>query len=146
VTSDNDPDHVDLVERHICTQLKALRTARELSHSRVDAMAGLPVGTCKSLEQGKAFFGTTQLYALAKAFEVEPARFFKGLHRDDSPPRNKPLMSRETADLIMAFQDIEDVALRRTVIGLVDAVVEDPSYGDNIAPFTRPSRTRLTIA
>jgi len=139
VTSGNGPNHMDAVERHICNQLKALRKARELSHSGVDAMAGLPTGTCKALEQGMTFFGTTQLYALARAFEVEPARFFKGLRSDDRPIRNTPLMSRETADLIMAFQDIKDPALRRTVIGLVNAAVNDPSYGDNIAPFTRPS-------
>ena len=109
-------------------------------------MAGQPAGTCMSLEQGTAFFGTTQLYALAKAFQVDPTRFFKGLQCDDRPARKKAVMSQETADLIMAFQDINAPALRQTVIGLLNAVADDPSYGENIQPFTKPSRARLTVA
>ena len=110
--------YVTPIDRHIGNRLKKLREERGLSHYNVDIRVGQPVGTCKLLEQGAAFFGPSHLLALAQMFDVDPSYFFDGL------PINDNTLPKETKDLIKAFDHIEDPDLRKTIIGLVKAVTD----------------------
>ena len=131
------------VECHIGNKLKNLRRKRGLSRARVDGITRQPVGTCKMLEQGKAFMGSTQLYSLSKAFGVDPSCFFDGLPshtlstKQEPGRRQEKAQTQETKDLIKAFVHINDPDLRRTIIGLINAVASDPSYAENITPLRR---------
>lgn len=113
---------MDPIERHLGRRLKKLRMDRGLSEIMLDSMARLPVGTCRLLERGTAFFGPSQLHALARSLDVDPAFFFDGLPLDDAA--TDPALTKEARDLVKAFHHIEDPGLRRKIIGLVKAVAD----------------------
>ena len=117
-TPGKDVDTTDPIERHLASQLRKLRESQGHSEIKVDSMARLPIGSCKMLERGTAFFGPSQLHALARAFEVDPSYFFDGL------PVDGPPMTKETIDLIKAFRHIDDPALRKKILGLLKAVAD----------------------
>lgn len=124
VPAGNESDHQDPVERHLGLRLKELRMERGLSEAQVDALARQPVGTCKMLERGAAFFGPSQLHALARSFGIDPSFFFEGLMLDDIDPKQVPeaAVTKEAKNLAKAFHHIEDPALRKKIISLVKAV------------------------
>jgi len=133
--------HIDATERHMAARLKKLRMERGLSQSKVDDMAGHPVGTCKMLEQGTTFFGPSQLYALAEAFGVVTSFFFVGLPSNAAATTVEfvsphfPTMTHETKELIETFLNIRDPGLRKTIIELLQAAADDPHLASNILPF-----------
>ncbi len=124
------PGQMDPVERHLTMRLKKLRRNRGLAQAEIDALAGLPLGTCKRLENGIAFFGPSQLYALARSLDIDPSCFFDGL-----PPQQQPTaqdigtvpdngLTEEARDLVTAFHHIEDSLMRKRIMGLIRAVAD----------------------
>ena len=139
---DNGPDHVGAIERHLGLRLKQLRLKFRLSRARVDEVSRQPAGTCRLLEGGESFFGPTELYALARTFDIDPSYFFDGLPLRDTPAKSYPVLvgdperARETEFLIEAFRDIDDSGLRHSILELINAVAEDPSRVDQLMPPT----------
>ncbi len=136
------PTPADAIQHHLCIRLIELRLKQGLSSTDVDERARQPAGTCQRLQQGGGFFGATEIYALARAVEVDPSYFFDGLPVRHKKERSLPILvgdpkrAQEAEDLIVVFQGIADPGLRKSVLNLVTAVADNPSRANQLIPPT----------
>jgi len=127
------PDPVDV---QVGLRLRQRRNMLGVSQEKLAAEIGVTFQQVQKYERGANRVGAGRLYRLARLLDVEVGFFF----RDDDPALAAgfaeraaegfdadPLNRRETKDLVNAYLDIPDPALRRRFLELARALAASPS-------------------
>jgi transcriptional regulator with XRE-family HTH domain len=126
-----EPHHVDA---HVGERLKQRRLTLGLSQERLGELLGLTFQQIQKYERGSNRLGASRLYQAACALDVEIAYFFDGLATNSdrlareaidelaSADAVPALPSRDTLELVRAFERIGDPELRRWLLEITEAV------------------------
>ena len=126
-----EPHHVDL---YVGERLKRRRLKLGLSQERLGELLGLTFQQIQKYERGINRLGASRLYQAACALDVEIAYFFDGLATNSDRLAREaidPLASadavpasatRDTLQLVRAFERIGDPELRRWLLEITEAV------------------------
>jgi transcriptional regulator with XRE-family HTH domain len=110
-------------------RLRSQRLMKGLSQEKLGDIVGLTFQQVQKYERGINRISASRLHFFAKALGVLPSYFFEGiedndynssLHEDESPSYDAaPMVNRETAELVRAYYQIEDLKVRKSVIDLL---------------------------
>ena len=106
---------------------RALMEAREsfgMTRSELEGACGLPRGAMRRIEDGIRSVSAGELFSLTGKLGLEPAQVFAGLpgpsSDSDQPDRT------EVTRLVRSFSKIPDAAVRKKLLQMVRAAVENP--------------------
>ena len=142
------PDPVDI---HVGKRLKLRRTLVGMSQDRLGELLGITFQQIQKYERGTNRVGSSRLFAIGRILDVPVAWFFEGFELEAAepatprpgrglaeerggfdfggapasapePPAESPVDSRETLELVRAFNRIDDPAIRRRLYELTKAL------------------------
>ncbi len=112
------------------------RTLEGMSQTAVAERLGLAYQQLQKYERGYNRFSASRLYELAQMFDVSVSYFYEGMEEGKSAPGDT-LTKRETLELVRAYYNITDPALRdriRRVIQAVAKLGQPPATGRRRSP------------
>ena len=138
--SNKDPERTpNPVDVHVGLQVRLRRKELKISQEKLADTLGLTFQQVQKYERGANRISASKLYEIARSLRVSIAWFFEGLSDPqagrtpgeegaDAPPHaHNFLMTPEGIDLANAFPRIEDRQVRRKLVDLIRALVEDES-------------------
>ena len=117
------PQQTDVVVGH---NIRFWRLERKMSQTDLANLLGLTFQQIQKYENGANRVGASRLMQIAEALEVPIHAFFEGAGRE-TPETDSPIKfvgDQQALRLVRAFADIEDAALRRSVVNLVEGIAE----------------------
>ena len=91
------------IDHHVGAMLRARRIALGLTQQRLAALVGITYQQAHKYETGADRISVGRLYQLARALEVEPTYFFRGVETN-GPARPQPdLRQRQMLELTRSF-------------------------------------------
>lgn len=149
------------VDVHVGTRMRQRRTLLGMSQTKLGNAVALTFQQVQKYERGANRVGASRLYEFANALDVPVAYFFdempgnalagrpmgakvrkdSGFAETGSPfsAEKDPLIKRETLQLVRAYYNLREKAVRKRVYDLVKTL-----GAVSIAPGTKPARTRPT--
>ena len=138
MTSIKDPDRApNPIDVHVGLQVRLRRKELKISQEKLAETLGLTFQQVQKYERGANRISASKLYEIARSLRVSIAWFFEGLSdpqagrlKDSAETQAPPyahnfLMTPEGIDLANAFPRIEDRQIRRKLVDLIRALVED---------------------
>jgi len=128
------PNPIDV---HVGLQVRLRRKELKISQEKLAETLGLTFQQVQKYERGANRISASKLYEIARSLRVSIAWFFEGLSdpqagrmKDDGEAAAPPhahnfLMTPEGIDLANAFPRIEDRQVRRKLVDLIRALVEE---------------------
>jgi transcriptional regulator with XRE-family HTH domain len=120
------------VDIHVGSRLRLRRTLAGLSQEKLGEAVGLTFQQIQKYEKGANRIGASRLFQFARVLDVPPAFFFEGLdaegggRRDPAPAAanggDGDSGTRESLEMMRAFSNIRDLAMRRRILDLVKSV------------------------
>lgn len=126
----------DAVDVYVGSRLRLRRTVLGLSQEKLGDAVGLTFQQIQKYEKGANRIGASRLFQFARALDVPPAFFFEGLDQPVGGPQpgfaeeqaglypTESGGSRDSLEMMRAFNTITDPAVRRRIFELVKAVAE----------------------
>ena len=117
------PQQTDVVVGH---NIRFWRLERKMSQTDLANLLGLTFQQIQKYENGANRVGASRLMQIAEALEVPIHAFFEGAG-SETPETHSPIKfvgDQQALRLVRAFADIEDAALRRSVVNLVEGIAE----------------------
>jgi transcriptional regulator with XRE-family HTH domain len=124
------------VDIHVGLRLRQRRTALGRSQPKLAAALGIAYQQLYKYEQAKNRISASRLYHLSKALDVPVTFFFEGITPDTSttvpgPPaineQTDPLDTAEAAELLAAYNALQDPMMRRLLLDLARALATGPN-------------------
>jgi transcriptional regulator with XRE-family HTH domain len=138
MNSTKDPERIpNPIDIHVGLQVRLRRKELKISQEKLAETLGLTFQQVQKYERGANRISASKLYEIARSLRVSISWFFEGLsdpqagrHKDaggmQAPPyAHNFLMTPEGIDLANAFPRIEDRQVRRKLVDLIRALVED---------------------
>jgi transcriptional regulator with XRE-family HTH domain len=122
---------------HVGSRVRLRRTMLGLSQEKLGEKIGLTFQQVQKYERGANRISASKLYEIARSLRVSISWFFEGLSdplagrlKDAAEMQAPPyahnfLMTPEGIDLANAFPRIEDRQIRRKLVDLIRALVEE---------------------
>jgi transcriptional regulator with XRE-family HTH domain len=136
--SSKDPDRTpNPIDVHVGLQVRLRRKELKISQEKLAETLGLTFQQVQKYERGANRISASKLYEIARSLRVSISWFFEGLSdpqagrlKDAAEMQAPPyahnfLMTPEGIDLANAFPRIEDRQIRRKLVDLIRALVED---------------------
>ena len=133
-----DPDRApNPIDVHVGLQVRLRRKELKISQEKLAETLGLTFQQVQKYERGANRISASKLYEIARSLRVSISWFFEGLSdplagrlkdagETQAPPyAHNFLMTPEGIDLANAFPRIEDRQIRRKLVDLIRALVED---------------------
>ncbi|MGE0742965.1 MAG: helix-turn-helix domain-containing protein [Hyphomonadaceae bacterium] len=129
----NDERAANAIDKKIGQKVRTRRLEVSMSQERLAELLGVTFQQVQKYEKGVNRIAASRLYDIAAALDLPAARFFEGL----SPGRTGGvaeggkdyaediLATPEGAQLISLFASIKSLKIRRRVLELVKALVEE---------------------
>jgi len=120
------PQQTDVVVGH---NIRFWRLERKMSQTDLANLLGLTFQQIQKYENGANRVGASRLMQIAEALEVPIHSFFEGAG-PETPETESPIKfvaDQQALRLVRAFADINDAALRRSVVNLVEGIAESRS-------------------
>lgn len=126
----------DAVDVYVGSRLRLRRTVLGMSQEKLGDAVGLTFQQIQKYEKGANRIGASRLFQFARALDVAPAFFFDGLDQPVGEPQpglaEAPAApyaadsggSRDSLEMMRAFNTIGDPAVRRRIFELVKAIAE----------------------
>jgi len=143
--SNKDPDRApNPIDVHVGLQVRLRRKELKISQEKLADTLGLTFQQVQKYERGANRISASKLYEIARSLRVSIAWFFEGLSDPQAgravggagveppPHAHNFLMTPEGIDLANAFPRIEDRQIRRKLVDLIRALVEDESEGEDV--------------
>ena len=112
------------IDALIGARVRALREQRRMSQTALGEYIGVTFQQVQKYERGKNRISASVLFKIAKAFEVHPAEFFKGLHIDGSEDNLLALpFDPQAIDFMTSFNEIQSPEIRTSIVNLVKSLV-----------------------
>ncbi len=124
------------VDVHVGRRARERRTLEGMSQSAVAEKLGLTFQQLQRYERGANRISASRLYELAQMFDVSVSYFYEGMEEGKSAP-DDTLTKRETLELVRAYYNITDPALRDCIRKMTQAVAKlerPPATGRRRAP------------
>src|ERR1700761_6190947 len=116
------------IDALIGARVRALREQRRMSQTALGEYIGVTFQQVQKYERGKNRISASVLFKIAKAFEVHPADFFKGLQTDQSEADFwGPAFDPQAIDLMASFNEIQSPEIRARIVNLVKSLVSRKS-------------------
>jgi transcriptional regulator with XRE-family HTH domain len=124
------------IDVHVGLQVRLRRCEIGITQSKLAASLGLTFQQIQKYERGANRIGASKLYEIAKCLDVPISWFFEGLSDPmaacveghvEKPFAHSLLSIMEGVDLANLFPKLKDRKVRRRVVDLVRAMVEDES-------------------
>jgi len=138
MNSIKDPERTpNPIDVHVGLQVRLRRKELKISQERLAETLGLTFQQVQKYERGANRISASKLYEIARSLRVSIAWFFEGLsdpqagrlkdegERAAPPHAHNFLMTPEGIDLANAFPRIEDRQVRRKLVDLIRALVEE---------------------
>ncbi|MEQ8345510.1 MAG: helix-turn-helix domain-containing protein [Sneathiellaceae bacterium] len=134
------------VDEYVGNRLRLRRTLNGMSQERLGEAVGLTFQQIQKYEKGANRVGASRLYQFSQILSVPPSFFFDGIadhlqapeeafigtglkevpqagyHANGEDGERDPLSSRETLEMMRAFNRISDPAVRKRIFELCKAV------------------------
>ena len=133
-----DPDRApNPIDVHVGLQVRLRRKELKISQEKLAETLGLTFQQVQKYERGANRISASKLYEIARSLRVSISWFFEGLSDPQAgrmkdaaelqapPYAHNFLMTPEGIDLANAFPRIEDRQIRRKLVDLIRALVED---------------------
>ena len=132
------PNPIDV---HVGKRVRARRTMRGLSQSKLGKAINTTFQQVQKYEQGANRIGSSRLYQLSKVLDTPIANFFEDFQGPasirqpglaEAPPegfRHDPLMRRETLELVRAYYRIDTTEVRKRIFELVKSLARTSDEG-----------------
>ncbi len=131
----NLPHPVDL---HVGKRLRLIRQVRGITQQKLADRVGVTFQQIQKYEKGTNRIGASRLFEFSRALDVGVSFFFDGL--EETPAQrladggrghfqDSVFTSKEIYDIAQAFERIENPALRRKIVELIQVTAEDCSAG-----------------
>lgn len=115
----NGPNPVDV---HVGQRMRQRRTLVGMSQTDLGEHLGISFQQVQKNEKGRNRLGASRLWQVSKLLGVPVCYFFEGLDGDSAPAADDPMTSRETLELVRAYDAIADETVRKRLGELVKAV------------------------
>jgi transcriptional regulator with XRE-family HTH domain len=128
----NQPHPVDI---HVGSRLRQRRTALGMSQEKLAASQSVSFQQMQKYERAANRLSASRLYHLSTALDVPVTFFFEGITPDTSttvprPPaiseQTDPLDTAEAAELLAAYNTLQDPMMRRRLLDLARALATKP--------------------
>ena len=120
------PDPVDV---HVGRRVKMRRMMLDLSQSDLGKKSRITFQQIQKYEKGVNRVSASRLQEFSKCLGVPVSFFFEGLSSNGAKLKNAPedpaqqlLVTRDGIDLVKAFVSIDDKALRRSIVTMVEEI------------------------
>jgi transcriptional regulator with XRE-family HTH domain len=120
------PEPVDV---HVGRRVKMRRMMLNLSQSDLGNKSGITFQQVQKYEKGVNRVSASRLQEFAKCLDVPVSFFLEGLPSNSAKLKNAPadpaqqlLVTRDGMDLVKAFVSIDDKALRRSIVTMVEEI------------------------
>jgi transcriptional regulator with XRE-family HTH domain len=122
----------DRIDRHVGARIRMQRLIIGMSQTTLGNKAGITFQQIQKYENGKNRVSASRLHQIANALMVTPDFFFDGaVSRAAGNSRSKEtilidefISSRDGIALFQAFTKIRNVKTRRTIVSLVEHLVQ----------------------
>jgi len=132
------PNPIDI---HVGSRIRLRRNMLGLSQEKLGEAIGLTFQQVQKYERGANRVGASRLHELSRVLDVPVSFFFDNMDPVRAPAipggfaegpaeafDSDPLRKRETVELVSAYYDIDDAALRRRFFDLVKALVASAEH------------------
>jgi transcriptional regulator with XRE-family HTH domain len=120
------------VDAHIGARIRSRRRALDLTQDDLAGCIGVTAQQIHKYESGVNRVAASKLFEIATALTMPVSAFFAGLpepapaHEDETTRlRDRLLVDKDVLELAKRFDEIEEGALRRTVLRMVRAAIDD---------------------
>ena len=111
------------IDALIGARVRVLREQRKMSQTALGDYIGVTFQQVQKYERGKNRISASVLFKIARAFEVHPADFFKGLQADQSEDDSwGPAFDPQVIDLMASFNEIQSPEIRTRIVNLVKSL------------------------
>jgi transcriptional regulator with XRE-family HTH domain len=127
------PNPVDV---HVGLQVRLRRKELKISQEKLAEALGLTFQQVQKYERGANRISASKLYEIARALQVPIGWFFEGLTvggGGEAPFAHSFLTTQEGVDLANLFPRVSRRRVRRRIVELVRAMVEDESEVEALA-------------
>jgi transcriptional regulator with XRE-family HTH domain len=134
------PNPIDV---HVGLQVRLRRKELKISQEKLAEALGLTFQQVQKYERGANRISASKLYEIARALQVPIGWFFEGLTGSaaggsdgvgsETPFAHSFLTTQEGIDLANLFPKVQRRRVRRRLVDLVRAMVEDESEGETAA-------------
>jgi transcriptional regulator with XRE-family HTH domain len=131
------PNPIDV---HVGLQVRLRRKELKISQEKLAEALGLTFQQVQKYERGANRISASKLYEIARALQVPIGWFFEGLagsagagadeHGGQTPFAHSFLTTQEGIDLANLFPKVQRRRVRRRLVDLVRAMVEDEAEGE----------------
>lgn len=129
----NLPHPVDL---HVGKRLRLIRQVRGITQQKLADQVGVTFQQIQKYEKGTNRIGASRLFEFSRALDVSVSFFFDGL--EEAPQQRladgggerfqgSVFTSKDIYDIAKAFERIENPALRRKIVELIQMTADDLS-------------------
>jgi len=131
-------EHPNPIDVHVGSRVRLRRNMQGLSQERLGEMIGLTFQQVQKYERGANRIGASRLYELGQKLDVPIDFFFDTTDPVRAPAiagfaesgqetfDSDPLRRRETVELVEAYYQIDNPAVRRRLFDLAKALVSTP--------------------
>lgn len=122
---------LDAVDAHMGQLIRSQRLAKKISQRKLASQIGVTFQQVQKYENGSNRISASKLVEIAEALEMDVRTFFDGLAperslaNDNNPPNEDLQRSHEGMLLNAAFLSIEDAAVRKKVLSLVQEIARE---------------------
>lgn len=124
------------IDEHIGARIRSRRRALDLTQDDLAGRIGVTAQQIHKYESGANRVAASKLFEIATALAMPMSAFFAGLpepapaEEDEATRlRNRLLVDKDVLELAKRFDEIEEGALRRTVLRMVRAAIDDAGRG-----------------
>lgn len=113
------------IDAHVGARLRLRRTLAGMSQTELGSKIGLTFQQIQKYEKGANRIGAGRLFQFAEILGVPPSFFFDGLpagpaaNADGSEVMEAPVLSRDSMELLRAYNSIPNENVRRRILALV---------------------------
>jgi transcriptional regulator with XRE-family HTH domain len=132
----NDERAANAIDRKIGQRVRSRRLEIGMSQERLAELLGVTFQQVQKYEKGVNRIAASRLFDIAASLDMPAARFFEGLtSRTTGVAETRPefvddaLATPEGAQLMSLFSAIKSVKVRRRVVELVKALVDEAAEG-----------------
>ena len=130
-------------DKRVGACVRAARVKAGLSQSKLAAELGITFQQLQKYEKGKNRVAVSTLLLIAEALSLPVQSFFDSIKRQTTDAADWPdLLTKDNIRLIRAFSNINDLEVRRRIMGLILAVTEGtddmvfPTAAGSLTPDT----------
>ncbi|MBO6824981.1 MAG: helix-turn-helix transcriptional regulator [Sneathiella sp.] len=120
------PEEIDV---YVGNRLRKRRTLMGLSQTELAEKVGVTFQQLQKYEQGLNRIGSSRLFTIALALDTDITYFFEGIRDQENPdppsenPKFDPTMTRETLELVRAFERIKDKSTRSMIMEMIKSIL-----------------------